>query len=69
MGVYCKIRFFSRGFPHHVEDHGPSHPFMAIPTVGGVVSAAVAQPRIEPAGGGGGVREYAIRRGQPRFRV
>ena len=44
---------FPNGFPHHVQDSGPSHHFKAVPTAGGTSSAAAAQSRIEPAGGGG----------------
>jgi len=40
---------FSRGFPHHVEDHGPSHHFRSISSACGAASAAAAYPRIEPA--------------------
>jgi hypothetical protein len=42
-------RVFTGGFPHHVEEFIPSHPFTVIPTAGGVASAAAAEPRIEPA--------------------
>ena len=44
-------RVFTCGFPHHVEDHGPSHRLTVIPTAGGAASAAAAQPRIAAARG------------------
>ena len=42
-------RVFTDGFPHHVEEFIPSHPFTVILTAGGVASAAAAGPQIEPA--------------------
>ncbi len=51
-------RVFYSGFPNYIEEFIPSHLFTAIPTASGAASAAAAQPRIEPApGGGGGVRD------------
>ncbi len=46
-------RIFPWGFPHHVEDLGPSHHFSRIPTTGGATSTVAALPRIVTAGGGG----------------
>jgi hypothetical protein len=46
-------RVFPCGFPHHVEDLGPSHHFSRIPTAGGAASTVAALPRIVTAGGGG----------------
>ena len=55
----CKLRrrVFPSGFPHHVEDFGPSHHFSRIPTAGGAASTAAAQPRIAAAGRGAVVRD------------
>jgi hypothetical protein len=44
--------FFPSGFPIHVVDFGPLHPFTIIPTASGEASAAAAQPRFGAAGGG-----------------
>jgi hypothetical protein len=43
--------FFPSGFPIHVVDFGPLHPFTVILTAGGEASAAAAQPRFGAAGG------------------
>ena len=43
--------FFPSGFPIHVVDLGPLHPFTVIPTAGGEASAAAAPPRFGAAGG------------------
>ena len=42
---------FPSGFPIHVGDFGPLHPFTIIPTAGGEASAAAAQPRFGAARG------------------
>ena len=42
-------RVFTCGFPHHVEDFGPSHHLSVIPTACGAASTAAAQPRIAAA--------------------
>ena len=42
-------RVFTGGFPRHVEEFIPSHPFTVIPTACGVASAAAAELQIEPA--------------------
>ena len=55
--------FFPSGFPHHVEDLGPSHHFARIPTACGAASAAAALPRIVTAGGGGRTGSYGVNRG------
>jgi hypothetical protein len=57
----CKVwrGVFPSGFPHHVEDLGPSHHFARIPTAGGAASAAAALPRIVPAGGAV-IRDYTV---------
>jgi hypothetical protein len=43
--------FFPSGFPIHVVDFGPPHPFTVIPTAGGTALAAAARPRIGAARG------------------
>ncbi len=48
--------FFPSGFPIHVGDFGPLHPFTVIPTAGVEASATAAHPRFGAAGGGGGNR-------------
>jgi len=59
----CGGGVFPSGFPHHVEELGPSHHFARIPTADGAASAAAALPRIVTAGGG---RSYGIQWCQPR---
>ncbi len=43
--------FFLSGFPIHIGDFGPIHPFTIIPTAGGEASVAAAQPRFGAVGG------------------
>jgi len=66
----CEVldRVFPIGFPHHVEDHGPSHHFTTIPTAYGVASTDAATPRINP-GGGASVRDSKGSAAVVRIRV
>ncbi len=50
-------RVFPSGFPHHVEDFGPTHHFSRIPIAGGAASSGAAQPRVAAAGRGAVVRD------------
>ena len=55
--------FFPSGFPVHVGDFGPIHPFTVIPTASGEASVAAAHPRF---GAAGGAAAFRSRRGSGR---
>ncbi len=59
---------FPKGFPYHVEDFGPSHHFIAIPTACGATSAAAVHPRIVT-DGGVAVRDSTVSTTAIRVRV